>query len=63
MATKRRAEALTTCCTIRLSPAERLRAEAAARVNHQPLSTFVRVAVDTAAGECLEAVPGSRSPR
>ena len=63
MAAKRRAEALTSNLSVRLSPAELLRAAAAARVNHQPLSTFVRVAVDTAAGECLEAAPGSRSPR
>lgn len=48
---------------IRLSPAERLLAASAARVNHQLISEFVREAIVTAAGECLEAVPASRTTR
>jgi uncharacterized protein (DUF1778 family) len=39
---------------VRLSPAERERAEAAAKVNHQRLSEFLRDAIVTAADECLE---------
>jgi len=51
---QRRAETPGRPLQVRLSEAERRRAEQAAAVNHQTLSDFIRTAVDTAAGDCLE---------
>ncbi len=45
---------------VRLSQAERAIVKEAARVNHQRPSEFMRDALLTAAGECLENVGGAR---
>lgn len=49
-----RAEASGRPLQVRLSPAERARAEEAARVNSQTLSEFFRDAIAIAADDCLE---------
>ncbi len=49
--------------TLRFSPQERATAEQAARVNGQTLSAFVRDATLSAAGDCLESVPGAGGSR
>lgn len=41
------------CCT-RLTPAERLRVDRAAKINHQTTSQFARDALVTAADDCLD---------
>ena len=51
---RRRAEAPSSVTSIRLSPAEKQRAEIAARINGQKFSEFVRDAVVTASEDCLE---------
>jgi uncharacterized protein (DUF1778 family) len=50
-----RAEAPSRPYPVRLSPDERARVEAAARVNFQKFSEFARDALVTAADDCLEA--------
>lgn len=54
MARKSRAEAPSVPLRIRLSPAEQQQAKMAAKINRQNLSQFIREAIDTAAGDCLE---------
>jgi uncharacterized protein (DUF1778 family) len=49
-----RAEAVSDRISIRFSPAERWRVAVAARLNRQNLSTFVRMAAETAAADSLE---------
>lgn len=49
-----RAEAPSLPLPIRLSPAERVRVELAAKANRQTPSQFARDALVTAAEECLE---------
>jgi len=51
---KLRADAPSLPFQVRLSPAERVRVEEAARLNHQTVSDFARDALVTAAAECLE---------
>lgn len=57
MAARTRAEAPSVPVPIRLSPAERDLVQQAAKVNHQRPSQFIRDAIITAAGDCLEHVP------
>ncbi len=57
-----RAEARSTPLSVRLSPLERARVHAAARVNHQTTSQFARDALVTAAAECLEAIRTTHPP-
>lgn len=54
MARLPRAETPAAVVAVRLSPAERARAEEAARVNQQRRSDFVRDAIAAAADDCLE---------
>jgi uncharacterized protein (DUF1778 family) len=49
-----RAEAPSGDFHVRLSPAERVRLDQAAKVNHQTSSQFAREALVTAADDCLE---------
>lgn len=52
---KARAEAASNVpLRVRLSPTEYELVKTAAKVNRQNLSQFVREAIDTAAGDCLE---------
>lgn len=60
MARRTRAEALSIPVRVRLSPFEKQMAEQAALVNRQKFSEFIRDAVMSAAGDCLEDVPESR---
>jgi len=49
-----RAEAPAERFAVRLSPAERARAERAARLNRQRVADFVRDAIVSAAEDCLD---------
>jgi uncharacterized protein (DUF1778 family) len=62
MAGKFRAEGPTRPVPIRLSTLERRRLVAAADVNRQTLSAFLRDAGAEAAADCLEDPPGRRHP-
>jgi len=57
MSRPNRAEAPSQDFHLRLSPAERVRVEAAAKVNHQTASEFGRDALITAADDCLDDRP------
>jgi uncharacterized protein (DUF1778 family) len=64
MARPIRAEAPSrSCLAIRLSPNEHAVIRTAARVNKQTVAGFIREAVSTAAGECLEPIPTARPNR
>lgn len=54
MARLPRAESASVVESVRLSPAERARAQKAAQVNRQKYSQFIRDAIVTAAEDCLE---------
>lgn len=55
-----RAEATSGDFHLRLSPAERVRMDEAAKANHQTSSQFARDAIVTAAADCLETTPEPR---
>jgi uncharacterized protein (DUF1778 family) len=61
MGRKARAEAPAKLFNFRLSAAERDRLERAARANHQSAGDFARLAIVTAADECLEDAPSAIS--
>lgn len=52
-----RPEVRSTPIRVRLTPSERKLVQDAARVNQQNVSQFLRDALMTAAGDCLESVP------
>ncbi len=57
MARLSRAESAARPIRVRLSPIEFHQMQTAARVNHQTLSGFMREAIASAAGDCLEQTP------